>query len=95
MIAPVASSRLAQVYVKEPGVAADALEVREAESGANVLLVEPFSDVVFDRTTRRDGIVCAALSQVAVDLLTSPGRGPQEAGVLLEWMAVNEDAWRT
>jgi hypothetical protein len=95
MIAPVAAPRLMQVYVEDASITADALDLRVAESGANVMLVEPFSEVVFDRTTQRDGIVCAALSQVAVDLLTSPGRGPQEADELLEWMAGNEDGWRT
>jgi hypothetical protein len=28
-----------------------------------------------------------ALSQVAVDLLTSPGRGPNEAEGLMTWMS--------
>jgi hypothetical protein len=95
MIAPVAAPRLIQVYVDEANIAAEALDLRSAESGANVMLVEPFNEVVFDRTMEREGIVCAALSQVAVDLLTSPGRGPQEADKLLEWMAENVDGWRT
>lgn len=36
----------------------------------------------------------AAPSQVSVDLLTSPGRGPNEAEALRQWVQVNEDAWR-
>jgi len=94
MIAPVTAPRLVQLYVKEISAAAEALELREAESGANVMLAEPFNRVVFERTQKRDGIICAALSQVAVDLLTSPGRGPEEAEALLKWMATNDDAWR-
>jgi hypothetical protein len=95
MIAPVASPRLAQIYVKDAGAAAEALELRSAEAGANTMLAEPFDDVVFERTATREGIVCAALPQVAVDLLTSPGLGPKEADALLTWMAENGDAWRT
>ena len=94
MVAPVAAPRLAQIYVKDAGAAADALELRPAEAGANAMLVEPFDDVVFDRTTRREGIECAALPQVAVDLLTGPGLGPKEADALLTWMAENIDVWQ-
>jgi hypothetical protein len=36
----------------------------------------------------------AAVSQVAVDLLTGPGRNPSEATALLDWMTANESAWR-
>ena len=93
-VAPVAPSRLAVLYVQDSEVAADNLGLRRAESGANVLLVEPFDGVVFERTTNRDGVIYAALSQVAADLLTSPGRGPQEAQELLRWMEKNEDDWR-
>jgi hypothetical protein len=58
------------------------------------MLVRPRSPVAFERTWERDGTRYAALSQVAVDLLTSPGRGPAEGEALIEWMAANEDAWR-
>lgn len=33
-------------------------------------------------------------NEVAVDLLTSPGRGPQEADGLIKKMKEQEDAWR-
>lgn len=39
-------------------------------------------------------IVVAAPSQVAADLLTSPGRGPQEGEALIERMKGAEDDWR-
>jgi hypothetical protein len=38
-------------------------------------------------------ITIAALSQIAADLRTSPGRGPNEAEALMQWMQENEDAW--
>lgn len=42
----------------------------------------------------RNGLTVAALSQVAADLLTGPGREPSEGEELLIWMKDNEDAWR-
>lgn len=70
------------------------LGLAPTDSGANVFLVEPFSPVLMQRTETRDGLRCAALSQVAADLLTSPGRGPSEGEDLIAWMRENEDAWR-
>jgi len=93
-VAPIAAPRLATVYVEDLRAAADALELREASTGANVLLVEPLDSVAFERTWEAGGITLAALSQVAADLLTSPGRGSAEADQLLKWMRGNEDAWR-
>ncbi|MGH2720513.1 MAG: hypothetical protein ACRDJO_02760, partial [Actinomycetota bacterium] len=94
-VAPLAPTRLAVIYVPSITEAAEFLKLRPADAGANVLLAEPFDPVVFERTRQHDGLTSTALSQVAADLLTSPGRGPSEAEELLEWMARNEDAWRT
>ena len=75
--------------------AADRLDLRETEAGTNVVLLEPFDPVVFERTTIRDGLRCVAPSQLAVDLLTGPGREPSQGEEILVWMKKNEDAWRT
>ena len=92
--ASIAASRSAACYVRDIEEAADYLQVRPAVSGANVLFVEPFDMLVFDRVRMDEGLVKAALSQCAVDLLTSGGRGPAEADVLLGWMKENESSWR-
>lgn len=94
-VAPVASARLAICYVDDREGAAKYLGLRPVESGANVILAEPFDPVAYERTWEQDGVTFAALSQIAADLLTSPGRGPAEADELLDWMAENEDAWRS
>lgn len=94
-IAPFAPPRLATVYVENAARAADTLALRPAESGANVLLVEPFDSVAFDRSWERDGITYAALSQVAADLLTAPGRAPVEGEELVRWMEEHEGVWRS
>jgi hypothetical protein len=92
--APVASPRLAAVYVADPESTAKALDLRSAESGGNVTLACPLDPVVFARSWVEEGIRYAALSQVAADLFTSPGRGPSEAEELIAWMKKNTDAWR-
>jgi hypothetical protein len=93
-VAPVAPSRLIMAYVDSPENAAEKLGLRSADSGTNVLLAQPYDAVVFKRTIEREGVPYVALSQAAVDLLGSPGRGPAEAQALLDWMGANEPAWR-
>ena len=86
-IAPIAPARLAMLYVDDVGSAAAALKVRPTETGANVMLLAPFDDVVFDRTWKDGSLTIVAASQAAVDLLTSPGRAPSEAEAILEQLA--------
>jgi hypothetical protein len=98
----IAPARLAMLYVDEIERAADALELVPTEAGANVWLIEPYDTVVFERTQSLPfapgpetlTVVAAAPTQVAADLMTSPGRGPQEAEALIEKMKATEDAWR-
>ncbi len=92
--APYAPARLASIYVKDVAEAAEALGLRQVDTGANVLLAAAATSVVFDRTREIDRVMYAAPSQVAVDLLTGPGRSPAEAQALLDWMENNEPAWR-
>ena len=93
-LAPAAESRLAALYVDEPQAAARSLALRPADTGGNVLLARPFDPVVFERADRDDGIVYARATQVLLDLMTGPGRGPAEAEALLGWMRHNEDRWK-
>jgi hypothetical protein len=89
-----APARLAVAYVARLDKAAAELRLDVVDAGANVILAEPFDSVVFERTSDFGGIVIAAPSQVAADLLTGPGRGPAEADELITWMRRNENAWR-
>ncbi|GAC1644142.1 MAG: hypothetical protein NVS4B2_33790 [Chloroflexota bacterium] len=94
-IAPFAPTRLTTLYAENAERIAEELALRPVQSGANVLIAEPFDPVVFDRTWERKGVVYAALSQVAADLLTSPGRAPSEGEELIRWMQKNENEWRS
>lgn len=91
---PVAPARLAGIYVMDAIEAIDRLDLRRTDAGANVVLLEPLDPVVFDRTVERDGLRSVALSQLAVDLLTGPGREPAQGEQMLKWMEKNERVWR-
>jgi hypothetical protein len=93
-LAPYAQAHLATVYVHDVDRAAERLNLRNVENGANVLLAAGDYDVVFERAVEIEGLTFASPSQVAVDLLTGPGRGPSEADALLDWMQTHESAWR-
>lgn len=92
---PVAPARTASLYVEDPIEAANKLNLREVDAGANVVLLEPFDPVVRSGVTTRDGLACVAPSQLAADLLTGPGREPSQGEAILDWMADNEHTWRT
>ena len=91
---PIAPTRLAAIYVNDVVKWSERLELRSTDAGANVWLIEPYDSVAFDRTTNRDGMVCVNPTQLAVDLLTGPGRDPSEGEELLLWMERNQNAWR-
>ena len=94
-LAPFAPTRLATVWIRDAAEAATRLALRPAEAGANVVLIEPGDDAVFEGSAQRDGVWYAAPSQVAADLLTSTGRGPAEGEELIAWMRENDGVWRT
>ena len=93
-LAPIAEPRLAALYVDDFDTAAQSLGLRPAETGGNVLLMRPFDPVAFERAEYDNGITYARVTQVLLDLMKGPGRGPAEAEALLEWMRENEDIWR-
>jgi len=93
-VASIVEPRLAVIYVSDIGSSSIELGLRPAETGANIILAEPFDSVVLDRTIKANGVRYVAYSQLAVDLLTGPGRNPAEGEELLAWMARNETKWR-
>ena len=92
---PIAPARLAAIYVTDAAASIDRLGLRETDAGANVVLLEPFDPVIFDRTVDRGGLRCVAPSQLAADLLTGPGREPSQGEELLQWMETNQHVWRS
>ena len=96
-------TKIAMIYVDDADNAARALELLPTDTDANVWLLEPYNEVVFERsrplplgtgTQNQTTVIGAAPSQVVVDLMTSPGRGPQQAEALIEEMRGTENDWR-
>ncbi len=88
-----ASAKNAMIYSEKPDELAACADLRRVDTGANVLIARA-ADAAFDRTQRLDQVVIVSPSQAAVDLLTAPGRGPEEGRALLDWMEKNEPDWR-
>jgi DNA-binding HxlR family transcriptional regulator len=81
------------VYSKEVPRLQRELRLRPTDRGANVLLLEPFDYVVLWGARTGDGLQYTSPSQTVVDLLTSPGRGPEEAEQLMQVLAVEDEEW--
>ncbi len=91
--AAVAPLALLTLYVPDATAAATTLQLRPVDRGANVVLVEPFDAVVYRGGKVVDRLMYAAPSQVVVDLLTGPGRAPEEGASLIEALAANDQGW--
>jgi len=91
---PYAPAKNAMIYAERPDELVNLANFRRVDYGANVLIVPVNETAALERTQILDGVEIVAPSQAAVDLLTSPGRGPEEGRALLDWMERNEDAWR-
>lgn len=93
-LAPVTAPALLLAYCDDPKSLAGDLGLLPATEGANVILLEPFDDVVWRRNVSQSGLRFVAPAQIAVDCLTGTGRMPEEGEAVLDWMAENEDTWR-
>ncbi|HEU5007614.1 MAG TPA: hypothetical protein VFT67_11595 [Jatrophihabitantaceae bacterium] len=89
-----APAKNAMIYADKPDEFAARADLRRVDAGANVLIARAGDTASLDRAQRLDGTVIVAPSQAAVDLLTAPGRGPEEGRALLDWMEKHESDWR-
>ncbi|MHB1583607.1 MAG: hypothetical protein ACYCU7_08080 [Acidimicrobiales bacterium] len=92
--APVAAPAMLVLYCDDVAATAETLQLLPADTGANVALLSPFDEVVWERTTAADGVTYVAPSQASIDCLTGNGRMPAEGEALLAWMLENETEWR-
>ena len=93
-LAPVTAPAMLLAYCDSPADVATRLDLLESDEGANVILLQPFDPVVWERSSSVGGLRFAAPSQVTVDCLTGNGRMPAEGEALLGWMLANETEWR-
>jgi hypothetical protein len=83
------------LYVEDMDLAVERLGLEPATANADIVLVEGYDAVVFERTIVRDRIHLASPVQLAADLLTAPNGDTDLAAELLAWMRSHETAWRT
>jgi len=92
--APYATPRLAMIYSKNPYELIGSLGLTPTEADTNVLIASTEYEIFFNKPKTINGIKYAPPTLVALDLLTSPGRGPSEGEELLNWMEVNQSEWK-
>ena len=90
----ISAPAVAVVYTDDPERLADTVRLRPTRTGGNVVTALPYDQIVFERTSERDGLVFASLCQVVVDCLTGFGRMPQEGEALLGWMRQRAPKWQ-
>lgn len=84
---------LLTIFVDRVPTAQRALRLRSVPRGSNVVLIEPFDDVVYRASRQHDGLVYTSPSQTAADLLTSIDRQPEEGDQLLAVLATQDKDW--
>jgi hypothetical protein len=70
-------------YVDNPERVARLLGLQAGDTGANLMLIDPFDPFVFEGAWEASGLRYAARSQIIADLLGSPPPGPAQATTLL------------
>lgn len=70
-------------YVDNPERVARLLGLEAGDTGANLMLIDPFDPFVFEGAWEASGLRYAARSQIIADLLGSPPPGPAQATTLL------------
>ena len=92
--APIAAPSLLILYSSEPTNLAKRLRLLPADRGSNVVLLNPFDEVVWVNSSEDSGVRYASAGQTAADCLTGNGRMPAEGEALTTWMVDNESKWR-
>jgi len=81
-------------YTKNTATAADVGLLEVDAPSANVILVTSQDKALLDKPGRFGGMPVAPLPLVLADLLTLPGRYPQQAEALMDALAKTDSAWR-
>lgn len=89
-----AATRFAMLYADDVEELIRRLNLRRVDAGANLLVATDRDEVAFVRAREFEGVRLAAPSQIAIDLLSGPGRSPSEGEALLDWMENHEHEWR-
>jgi hypothetical protein len=77
-------NRIMMFVQGDRGLLARALNLKKAESGANIILMEPYDNGVFYGSTIMDSMRIVSPVQLFLDLHSVPGRGQEAAESLFE-----------
>ena len=89
------AAQTAVIYTDDPERLAKLARLLPTDTGANVVLAQPFDPIVFDRIRTDGSYPRVSVPQTAIDLLTGSARMPEEGEALLGWMERNEGRWRS
>lgn len=92
-LAPMSRYLRTRAYVENIGQVVGELKLKRVETGANVVLVQPFDDGVFYGMRQVDGVPVACPVQVYADLGSAGGRSEEAAEALFEQVIQKE--WQT
>lgn len=89
----VTAAQTAMIYTDDPERLAKLARLLPTDTGANVVLAQPFDPIVFDRLRTDRTYPRVSVAQTVIDLLTGSARMPEEGEALLGWMERNEGRW--
>lgn len=81
------------MYAKYPLQLAEELGLIPMDEG-DIFIAATAFDSIFDRSNVINNVSTACVSQIALDLLSGPGRNPSEGYELVAWMKKNQEKWR-
>lgn len=81
------------MYARYPLQLAEELGLMPLDEG-DIFIAATAFDSIFDRSKVINNISVASVSQIALDLLSGPGRNPSEGYELVAWMKKNQEDWR-
>ncbi|MFV0306389.1 MAG: hypothetical protein ACK5OX_01435 [Desertimonas sp.] len=90
----VTAPTVAVIYTDDAERLAKLARLLPTDTGANVVLAEPFDPIVFDRTGTEGSYPRVSAAQTAIDLLTGNARMPSEGEQLLEAMQRSLPSWQ-
>jgi hypothetical protein len=93
-IEPIAAPVQLVAYSTDPDAVREFGRLLPADRGADVVVLHPEDSSQLDRPRMVDGVQHIGLSQLVMDCLTGPGRLPEEAEAVLDWMIKHELEWR-
>lgn len=82
------------IYAANSQKIIEELGLTEIENGSNIILLETKAPFIFERSqVLQKGFSTAPFAQIAVDLLSGPGRNPEVGNELIKWMSTNSKVW--